>query len=457
MIVVSRADAGIIDSVFANLSARMSWLSAHVRMSAMSPDHPGHRRLAVRRVSLNVSLLLLLALAGCRKGAPPSAPGSNAYTSSPPEAPVTSSTPVQTPGRELSLSGYTVPPQINDGWKTDHIKSVELKTERIENLLAQIRDGTYKNIHSILIVKSGRLAVEEYFPGQEEDGQHQVYQRDVRHGIHSATKSVTAILVGIAIDQQRIAGVEGKVSALFPEYSDLLANTEKDAICLKHLLSMTAGLSWDEWTLPYSDIRNDHVAMNRSADPVRYVFERPLVAPPGTKFNYSSGITIALGEVVHKATGLRVDEFAEQNLFKPLGISDYRWLKYPNGVVQTGGGLYMRPRDMAKIGYLYLSGGRWQGKQIVSESWIRESTTQQAPDRDYGYGWWLGRLHAGDRAVVTYGAQGRGGQFILVLPELQMVAVFTGWNDGNGLGEQPFDMLQRFVIPAALPTTTTFP
>lgn len=250
---------------------------------------------------------------------------------------------------------------------------------------------------------------------------------------------------------QIVSDVEAKVSALFPEYSDIFTNPEKDAIRLKHLLTMTAGLSWDESTFPYTDARNDHVAMNRSDDPVRYVFERQFVASPGTKFAYSSGISIALGEVVHKVSGLRADRFAEQNLFKPLGISDYLWLKYPNGVVQTGGGLYLRPRDMAKIGYLFLNGGRWQGKQIVSERWIRESTTQQAPDREYGYQWWLGRLRAGDRTVVTYGAQGRGGQFILVLPELQIVAVFTGWNDGNGLGEQPFDMLQRFVLPAALP------
>src|SRR6266481_4330424 len=232
---------------------------------------------------LNISLLLLLVLAGCQKAAQPSVPDSSAYPNIPPGSTVTVTTRVQSAGKEVSPGHYTVPQQINDGWNTDHIRSVGLDTERIENLLAQIRDGTYKNIHSILIVKSGKLVVEEYFPGQEEDGQHQVYQRDMRHGIHSATKSVNSILVGIAIDQQRIAGVQAKVSALFPEYSSLFANSEKDEIRLKHLLSMTAGLSWDEWTFPYTDIRNDHLAMNRSDDPVRYVLERPLVAPPGTK------------------------------------------------------------------------------------------------------------------------------------------------------------------------------
>jgi CubicO group peptidase (beta-lactamase class C family) len=144
---------------------------------------------------------------------------------------------------------------------------------------------------------------------------------------------------------------------------------------------MTAGLAWDESSLPYTDARNDHVAMNHSEDQICYVLERPLVAALGTKFNYSSGISIVLGEIIHKVSGMRADKFAEQHLFKPLGISDYSLLRYPNGLIQTGGGLYLRPRDMGKIGYLLLNGGRWQGKPIVSETWLRESTKQQAPDR----------------------------------------------------------------------------
>jgi CubicO group peptidase (beta-lactamase class C family) len=352
--------------------------------------------------------------------------------------------------KDVETRHYSVPQQVNDGWNTADVRNVGLDNEQIESLLGQIKNGSYKDIHSVLIVKNGKLAVEAYFPGQEEDGRQQEYGRDTLHGIHSATKSVNSILIGIAIAQHRISDVDAKVSNLLPEYSDLFTNREKDEIRLKHLLSMTAGLSWSEWGVSYADARNDHVGMNRSADPVRYVLGKPLVSAPGSKFNYSSGISIVLGEMVYKSSGLRPDKFAEEHLFKPLGISNYQWLKYPNGMVQSGGGLYMRPRDMAKIGYLFLNGGRWQGKQIVSEEWIRESTTQQAPDAQYGYQWWLGRLRAGDQAVLTVGAQGRGGQFILILPELQMVAVFTSWNEGNGLTEQPIDMLQRFVIPAAL-------
>jgi CubicO group peptidase (beta-lactamase class C family) len=342
----------------------------------------------------------------------------------------------------------TVSEKTIDGWETADLATAHLDAERIKDLLERIRNNTYKNIHSVLLVKNGKLVVEEYFPGQQEDGKHQTFTQDTLHEIHSATKSINSILIGIAIDQKLIRSVDEKISTFFPEYADIFADGKRDAICLKHLLSMTAGLSWDEWTNSYSDVRNDHVAMNRSNDPVRYTLERPVVAAPGTKFAYSSGVSMVLGEIIHKVSGLRADKFAERHLFAPLGISEYSWLKYPNGVVQTGGGLSLRPRDMAKIGYLVLQGGRWQGKQIVNERWLEESLKQHAPDAAYGYQWWLGQLQAGDRKVAVGGAQGRGGQFILVMPSIQMVAVFTGWNDGNELGVQPFDMLRRFIFPA---------
>ena len=352
------------------------------------------------------------------------------------------------PTSDAGAHPHAVSEKANDGWETANLANEDLNAGLIKELLERVRNNTYKNIHSVLLVKNGKLLVEEYFPGQQEDGKRQAFTRDTLHEIHSATKSINSILIGIAIDQKLIQNVDEKISTFFPEHADLFAEAKRDAICLKHLLSMTAGLSWDEWTNSYHDARNDHVAMNRHKDPVRYTLERPLVATPGTKFAYSSGISIVLGEIIYKVSGLRADKFAERHLFAPLGISDYAWLKYPNGVVQTGGGLSLRPRDMAKIGYLVLNGGRWQGKQIVSERWLEESLKQQAPDAAYGYQWWLGQLQAGDRKVAVGGAQGRGGQFIFVMPSIQMVAVFTGWNDGNELGEQPFDMMQRFILPA---------
>jgi len=353
---------------------------------------------------------------------------------------------------------YAVPEQINDGWKTASLNDVNLDANFIKKLFERVADNSYKNIHSVLLVKNDKLVVEEYFPGQDSVGQYRRFTRDTLHEMHSATKSVNSILIGIAIDQHLIRGVDETISNFFPEYSNVFTNQEKDAIRLKDLLSMTSGLSWDEWTYPYTDPRNDAAVMASRADFFRYVLERPMATLPGTKFVYNSGISLMLGEIVYKTSGLKADKFAERYLFSPLGITNCSWGSAPNGVVNTLGGLSLRPRDMAKIGYLFLNGGRWQGKQIVSKKWVEVSTGQHVDAGQlpawfladgYGYQWWLGSFHVRGQIIESYSARGRGGQFIIVFPALQMVAVFTGWND-NELSEQPLDMLQRYILPAAI-------
>ncbi len=353
---------------------------------------------------------------------------------------------------------YTVPEKTNDGWETASLSSVNIGAGLIKELFERIGDNSYKNIHSVLLVKNGELVVEKYFPGQDSFGQYRTFTRDTLHEMHSATKSVNSILIGIAIDQHLIRGVDEKISTFFPEYSDIFTNKGKDVICLKDLLSMTAGLSWDEWNYPDTDPRNDLVMMASKADFFRYVLEKPVATTPGAKFVYNSGVSLMLGEIIYKVSGLRADKFAERHLFSPLGITNYSWGKAPNGVVNTLGGLALRPRDMAKIGQLYLNGGRWAEKQIVSEKWVKESTKQQIGASQlptwfladgYGYQWWLGSFHVRGQTIGSYSARGRGGQFIIVFPVLQMVAVFTGWNDNELLG-QPLDMLQRCILPAAI-------
>jgi CubicO group peptidase (beta-lactamase class C family) len=351
---------------------------------------------------------------------------------------------------------YAVPEMLNDGWETASLTSVNMDAALIRELCGQVINGGYKNIQSVLVVKEGKLVVEEYFPRQEGDRREQALKRVSPHEQHSATKSVNSILIGIAIDQHLIRSVDEKVSTFFPEYADIFKG-DKDKLRLKDLLTMSAGLSWDEWTYPYTDPLNDHVAMIRSSDPIRYVLERPLVAPSGTRFTYSSGVAIMLGQIIRKVSGERTDKFAERHLFEPLGITDFYWMKYPDDIVQTGGGLYLRPRDMAKIGFLFLNGGRWQGKQIVSEAWVRESTKDHAnpgqiPEAahatGYGYQWWLSSFRVGDRVVESFSARGRGGQFILVIPERQLVLTFTSSTD-DSLTFQPLEMAQRFILLAA--------
>ena len=273
----------------------------------------------------------------------------------------------------------------------------------------------------------------------------------------SATKSVTSILIGIAVDRGLIRDANEKLSTFFPEYADIFADPAKAKLTLKDLLTMTAGLKWDEWTLPYTDPRNDHVAMVRSDNPIRYVLECSIVAQPGETFAYNSGLSIVLGQIIFKASGLRADKFAERYLFEPLGITDFYWSKYPDEIVQTGGGLFLRPRDMAKVGKLFLDGGRWNGKQVVSEAWVKTSTTSHvdaskinpaAKASGYGYQWWLGSFRVDGRDVPSYSARGRGGQFIMVLPGQQIVVVFTSPPD-NPLTFQPLDIIERDILPAA--------
>jgi CubicO group peptidase (beta-lactamase class C family) len=340
-----------------------------------------------------------------------------------------------------------------------------LNASLINEFFDQINHHIYTNLHSVLIVRNNKLVVEEYFPGTEPVIPQTLYgsrsrmskresftryryrveyNRDTLHTLQSATKSVNSILIGIAIDQHLIHGVDEKISTFFPEF------TGKDGIRLKHFLSMTAGLDWNENKIPYTDPRNDCIRMNRTNDPVRFLLERPAVAAPGTKFVYNSAIAVALGEIIRKVSGMPVDKFAERNLFKPLGISDYAWKgNFTNGVIHTGGGLYLRPRDMAKIGCMMLNNGRWQGKQIVSEDWVRESTKKQASDMRYGYEWWLSQFKVRDQMIPSFLAEGYGGQCISVFPSLHMVVVFTGWNEGHFSG-QLRDMMQRYILPAAI-------
>jgi CubicO group peptidase (beta-lactamase class C family) len=364
----------------------------------------------------------------------------------------------QTITNNIKSYQYAVPEKINDGWKTASLNDVNVDANLINELFERVGDNTYKNIHSVLLVKNGKLVVEEYFPGQDSVGQYRMFTRDTLQEMHSATKSVNSILIGIAIDQRLIRGVDETISNFFPEYSNIFTNKEKDTIRVKDLLSMTSGLSWDEWTYPYTDPRNDTAVMASRADFFRYVLEKPMATLPGTKFVYNSGISLMLGEIIYKTSGLKADKFAERYLFLPLGITNYSWGSAPNGVVNTLGGLSLRPRDMAKIGYLFLNGGCWQGKQIVSKKWVEVSTGQQVDAGQlpawfladgYGYQWWLGSFHVRGQIIESYSARGRGGQFIIVFPALQMAAVFTGWNDNKLLG-RPLDMLQRYILPAAI-------
>lgn len=244
---------------------------------------------------------------------------------------------------------YQVPARLADGWEPASLEEADLDLERLVAMMEDIQDGGFENLHSLLIVKDGRLVFEEYFRGHN--------QRNIDY-IASVTKSVTSILIGIAIDQGFIEGSDQYLVELLPSYADVInADPLKQKLQLWHLLSMTSGLEWDEGTFPYGDSRNDATAMERSPNAVLFVLNRPVIREPGDQFQYSAANPMLLSAILQEATGMTVAEFAKLYLFEPLGISQYQWDAYADGHTHTDGGLSLRPRDMAKIGQLMLNGG----------------------------------------------------------------------------------------------------
>ena len=350
---------------------------------------------------------------------------------------------------------FNVPEQTNDGWQTASLAEVGIDERTIEQVIDRVRDNSYQNIHSILIVKDDKLVFEEYFSGYAWDynddqfrGELTDFGIDTIHNLASVTKSFTSALVGIAIDHGFIQDVDEKMFAFFPEYADL-SDGRKGDVTLVDLLTMTSGLEWNEMEFPYSNTRNDLVQLFIVSDPIEYILTKPVVNEPGTKWYYNGGGTNLLGEVIREATGMRMDVFADEYLFEPLGITDYEWDYLNSEIIHASGNLELRPRDMAKLGYLFLKGGTWQGERIVSEEWIAESTKSHISPSwadGYGYQWWIETYHSNSIPIDSFYAAGWGGQRITVFPSLDMVVVFTG---GNYVGENPIDdIITHYILPA---------
>ncbi len=342
---------------------------------------------------------------------------------------------------------YTVPVKADEDWEISSLKDEGIDPEKINELMNNILDGNIQDIHSIFIAKNGKLVLEEYFYG---------YARQKTHRMASVSKSITSILIGIAKDQKKIPNLDRKIYDFFPSYRDISRDDLKNTIRLKHVLTMTAGLDWNDWDYPDTDPRNTTHAMMRSDDWIKFILERKVIDTPGKNFVYSNGLTMLLGEVLRNATGVYADKFAEEYLFDPLGISDFSWQKLPDGTIITAWGVNLRPRDMAKIGYMMLKDGKWKDKQIVSSSWVKESTKAQVEGdillgSGYGYQWWRGRTFINNKSIEAFYAAGKGGQYIFVCPALDLVTVFTCTPEDRSMGElQPQIIMVNDIIPAVL-------
>jgi len=246
--------------------------------------------------------------------------------------------------------------------------------------------------------------------------------------MQSVSKTVSSVIIGIAMLRGDFkAGLDTPVLKYFDVARVKNVDERKRQMTLRHVLTMTAGLAWTE-DVPYDDPRSDSSLMEATDDWVQYVIDKPMAAEPGRVFDYSSGVSELLAHIFLKETGQDIDSYGEKYLFKPLRIEHF-WKKTPKGVVDTEGGLYLRGEDLAKIGYLYLHDGAWNGKQMVSKDWVAESVApfiQAEEDYKYGYKWWL--LPRKDSQQFVWMARGFGGQNLMVFPEEGLIATFTAWD-----------------------------
>lgn len=323
-----------------------------------------------------------------------------------------------------------LPVARDDGWSVASAHGHKLiDGDALCRMADRLAASTNGNVHSVVVARAGKLVFERYFSGPDEVNNRKVesisFDVGTLHDMKSVSKSVASLVAGIAIDRGLIRSVDEPIFSFFPELSDL-RSPEKDRLRLADALTMSLGLKWVEAT-PSNNYDNDEVRMQMARDPCRYVLSLPVVGPAGQEFFYNTGALALVSAIVRKATGRPLDDFARQTLFEPLGITAIEW-KRVRGDSDAGGGLRLRPRDMAKIGQLVVAGGRWNDRQVVSKAWIETSTTAKlkaTDDQSYGYLWWLGRARLNGREVHWVGALGRGGQAIRIVPELDLVVVVT--------------------------------
>jgi CubicO group peptidase (beta-lactamase class C family) len=349
------------------------------------------------------------------------------------------------------------PAKMEDGWSVSRPEEQGLDPALICAIGPRLDAWKDANVHAVVVARHGVLVYERYFAGEDQNWGKPLgrvtYNADMVHDLRSVTKSLTSLVVGIAVDRGWIKDLDAPVLSFFPEYGDL-HSPEKDRITLRHLLMMSTGLAWDEST-PYSDPQNSETQLYQAADPYRYVLERPIANPPGEIFNYITGAPSVLGAVLCKVTGKPLDQLEKEVLFEPLGIADAEWTHFDNGDPMAGGGLRLRPRDLAKIGQLVLARGAWNGRQIVSAAWIEQSTAPRLNAYSmyfYGYQWWLGRSLVNGRQVDWVAGRGYGGQRLFIVPsEDIVVVVMAGHYDSSPLQEiVGINLLNRVVLPATL-------
>jgi hypothetical protein len=347
---------------------------------------------------------------------------------------------------------YNEPVQLNDGINVGNLTDVKMDLQMIYDGMDGLFRDKLKEVHSVLIFKDNRLVLEEYLFGnndtiQFENGiivdsapEHIQWSRKEKHYVASVNKALTSTLVGIALDQNGIS-INDKIANYLPDYSQYFDDPNKAAIDFEDCLTMTSGLQWDEWG------NNDLTLLWKSNDFADFALSRTGLGP-GFEWRYNSALPNILIKSIDNMNGGNVREWAHQNFYSKLGIEDYNWQSQPDGYPEGAARMFIRSRDLLKIGITYLNNGKWNGEQVIPESWVNEcfKVKENTSSGDYSYHFWLRSLGG----VQYLSADGDGGNYINIFPEQNMVVVVT---QGNYL-KWPFyvkqveDLMENYILPA---------
>lgn len=324
-----------------------------------------------------------------------------------------------------------------DGWRNTTPQEQGMNNDTLYDMLDVIDTQDYP-IRSIFIVKDGYVVFEEYLSDN--------FPATRRHLLHSVTKSFTGTLIGIALQQGLLAGINETVLDFFTDYEVANPTPRKDRMTIEDLLTMTAGFEWDEWSSSYEDAESNTLLVMASApDCIQFVLDRPMAYEPGEHWTYNGGATNLLGAIIPEISGRTTLQFARQHLFEPLGFTGSDWYMMNGGWYNCHGGLKLATQDIAKLGFLYLNNGNWNGTQILSEEFVTNATTpidlKPYADESYGYGWqWWTRSDLG-----IYFAWGRHGQKIMVSPEHDMVVAFNAMVPDDGYDPE-FSLFYDYIL-----------
>ena len=334
----------------------------------------------------------------------------------------------------ITFAAVNIPPAAF-AWESSTPEAQGIDSRKLAEMLDFIPNNNY-GVHSVLVIRNGYLVAESsYYP----------YEIDQLHLLNSVTKNITSALVGLALEHGYLESLEQKIINFFPEFETENMDERKQEITIADLLTMKSGLQWSENGPP--DMQS-HQGMMSSDNTLSYILNSPMEAEPGERFNYSSGDSHLLSAIITRATGVSTENFAREYLFEPLEISEYYWMRDPQGYNHGGTRLYLKPKDLARFGHVYLRKGRWNGKQIIPAEWIKESLYPHVNNYSpgYGYHWWLndfGGLFTEQRQ--GFSGNGFGGQYMFMVPELDLMVVFLS---GLKVGETLDLVFERKILNA---------